>query len=259
MNVSEGVDHAVLDELRRAAGSDLLDVHTDPHHHRSVFTMVGETAPRAVAELAVERIDLRRHRGVHPRLGIVDVVPFVPLAGDSMETAIAARNAYARWSVDRLQVPCFLYGPEHTLPEIRRRAWIDLQPDILPDGPARITAGASCVGARQVLVAYNVWMAPQVTIDQARRVANAIRGPVVRSLALPVGTRIQVSMNLMDPLRTGPAEVYDQIAALVEVDGAELVGLLPDAVLQGIDPTRWEALDVAADRTIEARLAARSA
>jgi hypothetical protein len=81
----------------------------------------------------------------------------------------------------------------------------------------------------------------------------------VRSLALPVGTRIQVSMNLMDPLRTGPAEVYDQIAALVEVDGAELVGLLPDAVLQGIDPTRWEALDVAADRTIEARLAARSA
>lgn len=258
MNVSEGVDRDVLDALRAAAGPDLLDVHTDPHHHRSVFTMVGEVAPRAVASLAVERIDLRRHHGAHPRLGVVDVVPFVPLAGDTMESAIGARNAYARWSVAHLRVPCFLYGPEHTLPEIRRRAWVDLQPDLVPDGPARTTAGASCVGARRVLVAYNVWMAPQVTIEAARQVASAIRGPAVRALAFPVGTRIQVSMNLIDPVRTGPAAVYDEIAARVDVDGAELVGLLPETVLRAIEPSRWEALDVAADRTIEARLAARS-
>lgn len=257
MNVSEGVDRDLIDELAAAAGTDLLDVHSDPHHHRTVLTMVGTSAPRAVARLAVERIDLRRHRGAHPRLGVVDVVPFVPLEGSSFADAIGARDAFARWLADELHVPSFLYGPERSLPEIRRRAWIDLTPDVVPHGAARDSAGAACVGVRSVLIAYNVWLAPQVTLDRARQVAAAVRGPAVRALAIPVGTRLQLSMNLIDPATVGPAAAFDAVAAAVETDGCELVGLLPAAALAAIDPSRWASLDLAPDRTIESRLAAR--
>src|SRR5690606_29249395 len=96
-NVSEGRDGDVLAALAEAAGAELLDVHRDPYHHRAVLTLVGEDAPRRVAEVAVERIDLRRHAGVHPRIGAVDVVPFVPLAGSTMDDAVAARDRFAEW------------------------------------------------------------------------------------------------------------------------------------------------------------------
>lgn len=257
MNVSEGADHDVIAALAAAAGRDLLDVHSDPHHHRSVFTMVGDDAPRAVAEDAVALIDLGAHVGVHPRLGAVDVVPFIPLAGSTFADALAARDAFAAWAATTLHVPCFVYGPERSLPEIRRRAGIDLPPDVPAAEPTRTSAGAMCVGAREVLVAYNVWLAGTVTIETARRIAASMRSPAVRALAMRVGTRLQVSMNLIDPLAVGPAEVVDAITAMAPIDGTELVGLVPAAVLDVIDPRRWTALDLAPDRTIEARVAAR--
>jgi glutamate formiminotransferase len=243
--------------LAAAAGADLLDVHTDGDHHRTVLTVVGEMAPRAVATVAVERIDLRDHRGAHPRLGAVDVVPFVPLAGATMDDAVAARDRFARWLGATLGVPAFTYGPGRpSLPEVRRQAFARLAPDA---GPAYASprAGATAVGARPVLVAYNLWLAAP-DLAMARSLARRLRGPAVRALGLAVGAAVQVSCNLVDPLSVGPAAVYDAVAACAPVERAELVGLVPEAVLTAADPRRWPELDLDAGRTIEAQLARRT-
>lgn len=254
VNISEGRDRAAIDAIASAAGADLLDVHTDPHHHRSVLTLIGEPAARAVATAAVERLDLRTHEGVHPRIGVVDVVPFVALGGSTMADAVRARDDFCRWAGRELQLPCFRYGPERTLPEVRRGAFGDLVPDCGPAAP-HPSAGAAAVGARPLLVAYNVWLA-EPDLALARRVAAAVRRPEVRTLGLQVGDRVQVSMNLIDPLAVGPGAATDAVAALAAVAGCELVGLVPEAVLEAEDPARWDELDLAADRTIEARLTA---
>lgn len=251
MNISEGRDTAVLDALASACGADLLDLHRDPDHHRSVFTLVGEEAPRRLAVEAVRLLDLRTHDGVHPRIGVVDVVPFVPLEHSSMADALAARDRFARWLADELAVPSFLYGPERTLPEVRRDAWRSLTPDVGPAVP-HPSAGAACVGAREVLVAYNVWLA-EPDLALAKRVAAAVRRPGLRTLGLQVGARVQVSMNLIEPTLIGPADAYDLVASLAPVGGAELVGLIPETVLHAIDPGRWHDLDLSGDATIEAR------
>jgi len=260
VNVSEGRDRAVLSALAGAGGRRLLDVHTDPHHHRTVLTLAGdgvEDAARAVAAEAVARIDLRAHRGAHPRLGVVDVVPFVPLEGSTIDDAVAARDRFLAWagSETGLALPGFAYGPERSLPEVRRSAFGALAPSAGPPTP-HPTAGAVCVGARPVLVAYNVWLAAGAGVDEARRVAAAVRVPgALRALGLDVGGRVQVSMNLVDPIRVGPASAFDAVRALTAVEGAELVGLLPAAVLDAVAPERWEELDLGPSRTIERRLA----
>jgi glutamate formiminotransferase len=254
VNVSEGQDEALLAELAAACEPHLLDVHRDPHHHRSVFTLVGEDAPRALTRVAVARLHLPTHEGVHPRLGVVDVVPFVPLAGANLADAIAARDRYCRWVAVELGVPCFVYGPERSLPDVRRQAFESLVPACGPTEP-HPTAGAVCAGARDVLVAYNVWLA-EPNLPLARRIAAEVRSPAVRALGLPVGDRVQVSMNLVEPDTVGPAVAFDAVAARAEVGGAELVGLVPARVLAAVPPHRWEQLDLADDRTIEARLAA---
>ncbi|MGH9244539.1 MAG: glutamate formimidoyltransferase [Acidimicrobiales bacterium] len=255
VNVSEGRRADVLASLAHAAGHDLLAVHGDADHHRAVFTLVGEDAPRAVTRAAVDLIDLRGHRGVHPRIGVVDVVPFVPLGGASMVEAVAARDRFAGWAAEELDLPCFLYGPERPLPEVRREAFASLLPDRGPPAP-HPTAGACAVGARPVLVAYNVWLA-DADLDRARSIAREVRGPAVRALALPVGRGVQVSMNLLAPSEVGPADAYDAVNARAPAARAELVGLVPEVVLRAIDPSRWDELDLAPDRTIEARLALR--
>ena len=255
VNISEGRDDAVIAAVAGAAGSDLLDVHTDPHHHRSVLTLVGEEAVRAVTTEAVARIDLRTHAGVHPRIGAVDVVPFVPLVDAPLADAVDARDRYCRWAGDELHLPCFRYGPERTLPDVRREAFRSLEPDAGPAQP-HPSAGAVAVGARALLVAYNVWLADP-DIDLARRIAREIRGPDLRTLGLRVGDRVQVSMNLVAPQRIGPADATDLVAARAPVEGCELVGLVPRQVLDAVPRGRWAALDLAEDRTIEARLAAR--
>ena len=256
INVSEGRDGEAIAAIAGAAGDSLLDVHTDPHHHRSVLTLVGEEAARAVAAAAVGRLDLGGHDGVHPRLGVVDVVPFVALDGSTPDDALAARDRFARWFAAEHGVPCFLYGPERTLPTIRREAFTALVPDAGPPTP-HPTAGATAVGARPVLVAYNVWLA-DADLAQGREVAAAVRGPALRALGLQVGDRVQVSMNLIDPAQVGPADAHDRVADAVaelggRVEGAELVGLLPAAVLAAEPRARWVQLDLDADRTIEAR------
>jgi glutamate formiminotransferase len=272
VNVSEGRDLALISGLGQAAGRDLLDVHVDPHHHRCVLTLAGETvedATRAIAALVVSKVDIRRHEGVHPRIGALDVVPFVPLdhsgarstADLDLRPALAARDRFAHWAAETLGLPCFLYGPERTLPDIRRHAFSGLRPDTGPDLP-HPTAGACAVGARYPLVAYNLWLRRSTT-DIARAIAASLRSPSVRALGLDVGGNAQVSCNLLDPDTIGPAEVYDAVdqlalAADTAIDRAELVGLIPACALDRIPTSRWAILDVAPDRTIEARLNAMS-
>ena len=259
VNVSEGRDERLLARLAAVCGDDLLDVHTDPHHNRSVFTLLGEEAPRALTATAVDRLDLRHHTGAHPRLGVVDVVPFVALDGDT-GAARAARDAFAIWAGDALALPCFLYGDERTLPELRREAFTSLVPDTGPPS-SHPTAGACAVGHRGVLVAYNVWL-PGGDLAVAREVAGVVRRPGLRALGLPVGPRVQVSMNLVSPEEIGPAAAFDLVDGYARsldsrAEGAELVGLLPRSVLDAVTPERWEELDLSPDRTIEARIARR--
>ena len=253
MNISEGSRPHVVTAIASSAVDSLLDVHSDVHHNRSVLTLVGEEAPRAVARAAVAALDLRRHQGVHPRFGVVDVVPFVPLAGSTLADAVAARDRFLDWMAGELGVPGFAYGPERTLPEVRRLAFAVLAPDRGPPRP-HPTAGATAVGARPVLVAWNVWLAePDLALAQG--VARDIRGPRLRALGLPVGGRVQVSMNLVAPDELGPAEAWDLVAERTAVVGAELVGLVPRSVLERIDRARWAELDLAEGKTIESRLA----
>ena len=249
INISEGRRLDVIAAVGAAAGDHLLDVHTDAHHHRSVLTLAGpdvEEAAFAVVQEACARIDLRDHDGVHPRLGAADVVPFVPLAGSNLDDAVAARDRVATRITRALGVPCVRYGPERTLPDVRRHAASEVE--------AHPSAGICCVGARPVLVAYNLWLRPGSTHDDARRIANEIRRPTLRTLGLRVGDAVQVSCNLLDPARTGPDVAFDAVAARAPVARAELVGLVPARVLEAIPEGRWLQLDLSLSRTIEARL-----
>lgn len=249
-NVSEGTDAAHIRRMAdamEAAGARVLDVHSDAAHNRSVFTITasrGELIEACVrlAETASE-IDLTRHRGIHPRLGGLDVCPFVPHGATGMDEAVDAARATARIIGDRLGLPVYLYGeaalrPEtRVLPDLRRgglptlskRAMGSLRPDA---GPSEIDLrrGAVCVGARGPLIAFNVWLAADV--DAARDIAARVRSGTVRALGLPLGPgRAQVSMNLIDPATTGIEEAFTAVLDLaeersVEITGTEVVGLV---------------------------------
>jgi glutamate formiminotransferase len=255
INISEGRRPEVVRHVAGAAGAALLDIHLDADHHRAVLTVVGEEAARAVAAAGVAALDLRAHDGAHPRIGAVDVVPFVALGSTTPDEARAARDRFATWAGDELGVPCFLYGPERTLPAVRRDAWGHLDPDTGPGTP-HPTAGAMAVGVRPPLVAYNLWLA-EPDLALARALAAEVRGPAVRALGLAVGAHVQVSMNLIDPISVGPAAVYDRVAARTGIARAELVGLVPAAVLDATGQRRWDELDLAPERTIEQRAADR--
>jgi glutamate formiminotransferase len=260
INISEGRDRELLARLAGLIDNALLDLHADAHHNRSVFTLAGEDvldAAKAICAQAVSELDLRRHEGVHPRLGVVDVVPFVPIgiplgADMDLSAALAARDSFAEFAASELRLPCFLYGPARSLPEIRKTAFHELAPDIGPLLPDP-RSGAVCIGARLPLVAYNLVLEDD-DLEHGKEVARSIRSRSVRALGLRVGTDVQVSCNLVEPWFVGPPECYDAVAALSEVRSTELVGLVPREVLDGIDPTRYVQLNVGPDRTIEARL-----
>ena len=255
-NISEGRRPEVVSKIAAAArrpGALLLDVHSDPDHNRSVLTFAG--SPDALVEsmvaatsLAAGMIDLGGHQGMHPRMGAVDVIPFVPLQAAGMPPAVAAARECARRIWEETGVPCFLYeeatlpgGPPRSLPEVRRRAFGELAPDF---GGARPhpTAGGVAVGARETLVAYNVDLATE-DVAVARRIARAIRErdgglPHVRALPLSLPSRnvTQVSTNLTRPAVTPIGVVFDAVAKLaaaegVRVSGSEIVGLTPRAAL----------------------------
>jgi glutamate formiminotransferase / 5-formyltetrahydrofolate cyclo-ligase len=262
INISEGRDPALLAAIQRAGGELLLDTHSDVAHHRSVLTLGGppaavEDAARSVASTVVATLDLRGHRGVHPRFGVLDVVPWVSLEGwpvrnGDVAPAVAARDRFAVWAGEQLGLACFLYGPERSLPDVRRQAWRTLAPDRGPSRP-HPTAGAVAVGARPVLIAYNLWLAVS-DLPAARRIATTLRGPHVRALALPVGRSVQVSCNLIDPWTFGPEAAFDAVASQIAVERAELVGLAPATVVQSVPSRRWRELDLDPASTIEARL-----
>lgn len=256
INISEGRRLDAIEKIRSQIGHDVLDIHSDYHHHRSVFTLATTKAARQLTELSAAQFDLRQHVGVHPRIGIIDVVPFVPLENSTIEQAIQARNEFAEFAASELKIPSFVYGPERDLPEIRKRAFIDLTPDFGPN-QAHPTAGAICVGARQVLVAYNIWL-KNSTIEDGRRIAREIRSPQVRTLGLQLGSEIQVSMNLISPDEAGPDFVFDEVAKRAEISRAELVGLVPARVLTQISKSRWTELDLSKEKTIEWCLATRN-
>lgn len=261
VNVSEGRDAHLVSRIAGAVSDtpegQLLDIHSDADHNRSVFTLVGVEAPRALTRRCVELLDIADHSGVHPRIGVVDVVPFVALDGSSPDDALTARNEFATWAADELNLPVFLYGPERTLPDIRRGAWKTLMPDHGPDNP-HPTAGAVCVGVRPVLIAYNVFLAsPDLSL--AKDIAARVRRTGLRTLAFLVGGAAQVSMNIVDADEISVSGAYDAVAAEATEAGtrvvrAELVGLLTERHLRMNDKTRWAQLDIGPDRTVESRL-----
>jgi glutamate formiminotransferase len=277
VNVSEGSDADVLGQLSDAAGPALLHLHRDPDHNRSVLTLAGPAeavaeGARSLSAATVAHLDLREHTGAHPRLGVLDVVPFVPyepggLPPEDLTAVVVLRDEFARWIGAELGVPSFLYGPlpggrSRTLPAVRRHAFGateagGLTPDSGPAAPDPRT-GATAVGARPVLVAYNVWVS---SLEVARRVAPLVRRAEVRALGLAVGARAQVSCNLIDPARYGPGVLYDAVAALVTeaggtVLGGELVGLLPEVILTAVPASRWRELGLSEEATVESRLTA---
>jgi glutamate formiminotransferase len=264
-NVSEGRSAPALAALERALldvpGLRLLDVAPDPDHHRSVVTLAGDAAALRAGVLGLfawarEHVDLRRHRGVHPRVGAVDVVPFVPLAGATMADAVAAAEATAAAVAERFDLPVYLYEQAARAPERRlladiRRGQFEgfpekiAQPGWAPDfGPRRVhpQLGVTVVGARFFLLAVNARLAT-ADVTTARAIARAVREatgglPGVRALGLFLESRgcAQVSMNLVDFRRTSLVELLARVEVEARAQGTavtatELVGLAPAAAL----------------------------
>jgi glutamate formiminotransferase len=268
-NFSEGRRREVIDAIASAIaevpGAAVLDTSADADHNRSVITFAGpaeavaEAAFRAVRK-ASELIDLNEHRGEHPRVGATDVLPFVPLRGATLEECVALARAVGRRIGEELGIPVYLYEaaatrPERAaLPNLRRgeyeglREAIARDPDRAPDfGPPRLgPAGATIVGARQPLIAYNVYLNTG-DVRIANRIAKAIRGSSgglrgVRALGLLVDGRAQVSMNLVDYTTTPIHRAVEMIAREAAAYGAlvvesELVGLIPEDAL--LDAARF--------------------
>jgi glutamate formiminotransferase len=266
-NVSEGRDTGVIAEIGRAFATDarLLDVHSDADHNRSVFTLVGEDEGLIQALVAgvargCELIDLRRHDGVHPWTGAADVVPLVPLRSAEMARARTAALAVGERVARELGVPVFLYGESGAgrrpaffrrggLAELRQRIESG---ELVPEfGPRRVdpATGVVLVGARPPLVAYNVDLRTN-DVGVARAIARSVRessggmpGVQAIGLQLPRSGRVQVSMNVLDLERSRVHEVLERVrreaaARGVEVEGAELVGLVPARALEAARAAR---------------------
>jgi glutamate formiminotransferase len=258
-NFSEGRHGDTMRAITEAASKAfVLDSDADPDHNRLVVTIAGrrerliDALVEAIAK-AVEKIDLRRHAGVHPRVGAADVVPIVPIGDATLEASTAAARELAERVWTDLRVPVYFYGHgEHkTLADIRAgRAKLDLGgPDLHP------TAGAVCIGARSALVAFNV-MLYDIDVVGARAVAGAIRetggglrGVQALAFRLP-GDRVQLSMNLFRTNETTPSAVITELRRRgVEVGAEQVVGLCPAAVANA----------TASGRLLEGRLAGSAA
>jgi glutamate formiminotransferase len=274
-NVSEGRDRAVLDAISASCGRALLDRHVDADHHRSVFTLAGDDvlgAVRSLARTVAGQVDVRRHVGVHPRFGALDVVPFVALAGSNRRDAVHAARAFAAWAAEELALPVFLYdaadAEARSLPEARRDAFAVRAPDLGPREP-HPRLGSVAVGAREPLVAVNCELASD-DVAVARAIATLVRErdgglPGVRALGLHLASigRAQVSMNLVALDRSGVQDACRAVDALAHEHGTavarvELVGLLPASELARCDDEfrAWSGLGP--DDTIEARLGGRA-
>jgi glutamate formiminotransferase len=282
-NVSEGRDQATIDAIGAALArqAELLDVHVDPDHNRSVFTLVGqddelvEALVAGVAE-ARHRIDLRQHTGAHPRIGAADVVPVVPIEAGDMERASSAARRVAERIGEELTLPVFLYGalsPGRGPAFFRRGGTDELARrletgELAPDyGPPRLDerAGGVIVGARRPLIAFNVDLA-DADIVAAQAIAAVVRErgggfPGVRALGLdlPRAGRVQVSMNVED---WEAAALHDIVARIeseaaqrgARVLGSELVGLMPAGAAAAAAGAQLRIPGFDASRVLELRL-----
>ncbi len=256
INISEGTDSSRLTELVHAAGTSLLDTHSDKFHNRSVFTLYGTDVYEDSLNLvrkAFQLLDLRNHVGVHPRIGVVDVVPFVPFGTSEIGDALLARDNFAKIIAAEYSVPTFLYGPNRTLPQIRREAFVGLAPDFGPSKP-HPKFGSVAVGAREPLVAYNIYLAGS-DLAEAKDIAKQVRSPFFRTLGLQVGNEVQVSANLIDPFNHGIHEFYEAVIALTHISRCELVGLVPLKVLENSPTALWDILDLDRAKALEIRAA----
>ncbi len=290
-NISDGRDAATIDAVAKAfasRGAALLDVESDRDHNRTVITIAGSHAQVvdgavAGAREALKRIDLTKHQGAHPRMGATDVVPFIPLEGATMADAVAAANEAAERLARELGIPTYLYGDAARL-EARRdlakvregqfegiRDAIGTDPARAPDfGPKAVhpTGGATAVGARFFLIAFNVDLETR-DLALAKRIAKEIRerdgglkGVKALGFDLPEKGWVQVSMNLVDYRATSPMAAYDAVksradAAGVKIAGSELVGLIPAAACPKDFAARVRLLSFDPDQVIETRIAKR--
>ncbi|MES2522767.1 MAG: glutamate formimidoyltransferase [Gemmatimonadota bacterium] len=264
-NFSEGRDPAIIAAIRDAIagteGAHVLDVSSDPSHNRTVITFVAEltaAVPAAIAAMRVarDRIDLTVHQGEHPRIGATDVVPFIPLDGATMTDCIALAKELGARAYSELGIPVYLYERAASTParenlaDVRRGQFEGLRDEVRvnaarrPDfGEAELhpTAGATAVGARPFLVAYNVYLGDKSNLDVAKAVAKAIRGSsgglkFVKGLGLEVDGQAQVSMNLVDTEATPLHRVFEIVRMEAAAHGvtptwSEIVGLVPERVL----------------------------
>lgn len=264
-NFSEGRDDATIDAIghaltRGAPSVHLLATHRDPDHNRCVFTLVGAPGALAPALLAgaraaVAQIDLRRHEGVHPHVGALDVAPLVHLRAEDRGAACAEALVTADLLARHLDLPVLLYGAlaqGRTRAKLRRGGPAGLarrlaDGDLTPDfGPPRAhaSAGATLVAARPPLVAFNVTLRPPATLEQAREIAARIREggrdglPGLRAIGLRLERQqeVQVSMNVERPDLTPLRDVVAAIARHAPVAAAELIGLAPEAAFEGFPP-----------------------
>jgi len=287
-NVSEGRRAGVVDALgsavRAVSGVRLLDVSSDPSHNRSVLTIVGDaatltTAVLALFEVATATIDLRNHTGVHPRIGAVDVVPFVPIQGVTLDDCARLARETARQVAQQFLVPVYLYEAAANAPSRRNLADVrggqfeglagkmstpGWAPDFGPSAP-HPTAGATAIGARGPLIAYNINL-NSTDLSVAKRVAAAVRERdgglrYVKAMGVPLSDRgiVQVSMNLTNYEETPIVEVFNAVTREatshgVDVLESEIVGLVPSAALP-IGATQTLRLrQFTPDRVLESRL-----
>jgi len=270
-NFSEGrrqdVIKSIADTIRSTPGVTLLDVESNPDHNRSVISFVGESGPVKVAALAasgkaIELIDLTKHQGEHPRMGAVDVVPFVPLSGATMDDCITLAKEFGKEFAERFHVPVFFYEEAASMPERRNladvragefeglRDKIGRDPAKKPDsGPDKIhpTAGATAVGAREILIAYNVNLGTN-DLAIAKKIAHQLRAKdgglaYVKALGFELKERgtVQVSMNMTDYNKSQLFKAKELVELFaqrygVPVLGSEIVGLVPmDALVDSAE------------------------
>ncbi len=289
-NFSEGRREKVIEQIVAAMascpGSQVLDAQSDPDHNRSVVTLIGQ--PQAVVEaafqgiaLAADLIDMNHHHGEHPRMGATDVVPFVPIRGVTMQDCIALAHQLGERVGNELGIPVYLYEAAATRPErrnladVRRGEYETLKEEIAanrdraPDfGPATLgTAGATAIGARPPLVAYNVYLSTD-DIRPAQAIAKAVRHSsgglrYVKALGLLVEGQAQISMNLTDYQRTPIHRVVELIRSEaarygLTITHSEVVGLLPAEALIDSASYYLQLADLSPDQILENRLSGES-
>ena len=290
-NFSEGRDlariAALVQTLDSVPGARVLDCHSDPDHNRSVVTFAGEpeaveAAALAAVGKAAESIDLNRHRGEHPRIGATDVLPFVPLEGVTMAECVAVARRVGGEIWKRYGIPVYFYESAATRParekleNVRRGEFEGLREAVLTDierapdvGTAGLhpTAGAVAVGARKLLIAYNITLST-TDVSVAEQIARTIREsngglPALKAIGVAVRSRklVQVSMNLTDFEVTSIQQAFDAVRREAErrictIEGSEIVGLVPKAALDMTSDYFFQLDSFSRGQILEDRIAA---